>query len=83
MYTSVSVLALSSVLAFSGTEGSGWAKDYGAARKLAASAGKPVAVFFGSGATGYEKVARDGGLNAATRNEPFSVSPLPADALIV
>ncbi len=66
MYTSVTVLALSSVLALSGAEGPSWSKDYAAARKQAANAGKPVAVFFGSGPAGYEKVARDGGFNAAT-----------------
>src|SRR5436305_2248053 len=38
-----------------------WLTDYQAARKESATAGKPLAVFLGTGKTGYEKLARDGG----------------------
>jgi hypothetical protein len=66
MYTSMTVIALTSLLTLPGTDGPSWQTDYSAARKQAASAGKPLAVFFGGGQTGYEKVAREG-LNGATR----------------
>jgi hypothetical protein len=39
-----------------------WQSDYAAVLKQAASERKPVAVFFASGASGWEKLGRDGGL---------------------
>src|SRR4051794_33947192 len=61
MHTSITVFALLSLLPLPG-----WQTDYGTARQQAQKAGKPLAVVFGSGKAGYDKVAREG-LNAATR----------------
>jgi len=66
MYTSATVIALASLLTLPGTEGPSWQTDYGTALKQAQKAGKPLAVVFGIGKAGYDKVAREG-LNAATR----------------
>jgi hypothetical protein len=39
-----------------------WQSDYASVLKQAAKERKPVAVFFASGATGWEKLGRDGGV---------------------
>jgi len=66
MYTSTLLFALLSVPGAADTPT--WSTDYTAARKESATKGKPLAVFLGSGKTGYEKVVRDGGeLSAACR----------------
>jgi hypothetical protein len=67
MYTSVTIVALTSLLALPGTDGPNWQTDYFAARKQAATAGKPVAVVFGSGQAGHAKVAREGWNAAALK----------------
>jgi hypothetical protein len=65
MYTSVVVVALvGSVTASSPQDNLTWHKTYAHARKVAQTEKKPVAVFFGSGATGYEKVCKDSQLSA-------------------
>jgi hypothetical protein len=59
MYTSVLLVALSSVAAPSDRDSLTWQNDYAAARRQGESAGKPLAVFIGSGKSGWEKVCRD------------------------
>jgi hypothetical protein len=59
MYTSVLLVALSSVAAPSDRDSLTWQNDYAAARRQGESAGKPLAVFIGSGKAGWEKVCRD------------------------
>src|SRR5205823_3854512 len=50
-----------------------WSTNYQAARQEGATTGKPLAVFLGTGKTGYEKLVRDGGeLSAATRRHMVS-----------
>jgi hypothetical protein len=66
MYTSMTIIALTSLLTFQGAEGPNWQTDYFAARQQAIKAGKPLAVVFGSGEEGYDKVSQPG-LNGATR----------------
>jgi len=66
MYTSMTIIALTSLLTFQNAEGPRWQTDYNAARQQAIKAGKPLAVVFGSGPAGYTKAAQPG-LNAATR----------------
>src|SRR5689334_11190755 len=57
MYTAMALVALT-VGSLSGTPA--WQKDYKAAQALVNAAGKPMAVFVGSGKTGYESAVRDG-----------------------
>src|SRR5262245_23387356 len=58
MYTSFLVLALSGLVA-ADTANPGWQNDYVAARSQAQREGKPLAVFLGSGESGWQKVGRD------------------------
>jgi hypothetical protein len=44
-----------------------WHTDYAIAQKEAESAKKPLAVFLAPGGAGYDKVARDGGMNSEVR----------------
>ena len=65
MYTSVVLVALSgSVVASYAAQDLAWQTDYAQARKMGETQRKPLAVFIGSGATGYDKVCRDGKLSA-------------------
>ena len=65
MYTSVMLVALSgSVVASYAAHDLAWQTDYAQARKMGESERKPLAVFIGTGATGYDKVCRDGKLSA-------------------
>ena len=64
MYTSVALVALTSTLvASSHQEGPTWQKDYVQARKLGQTEKKPLAVVFGQGADGCDKVCREGKLS--------------------
>src|SRR5207244_7023921 len=40
-----------------------WAASYGIAKKTAASVGKPLAVVFGAGSKGWQRLDRDGDLS--------------------
>src|SRR5262245_26167674 len=67
MNTSVAVIALTGVLALQGGEGPTWIPSYAQAIKQSETSRKPVAVVFGSGPAGYEKLSQAGTLNAAAR----------------
>src|SRR5688572_20207554 len=60
MYTPL--LAITLTLA-APTESLSWSTDYSAARQQSEKAGKPLAVFIGSGAKGYEKLSNSGELS--------------------
>src|SRR5262249_12311601 len=63
MYTSVVLFALSGFLASSANaEEPGWLQEYGEARQTGRQQEKPLAVFIGSGETGWEQVSREGKL---------------------
>jgi len=64
MYTSVVLVALSgSVVASYAAQDLAWQTDYAQARKMGETQRKPLAVFIGTGAAGYDKVCRDGKLS--------------------
>jgi hypothetical protein len=64
MYTSLACVALTtSLLASSPSESVTWQNDYVAARAIAQTSKKPLAVFIGNGATGFDKVCREGSLS--------------------
>lgn len=42
------------------TDSPNWSTEYSAARQQGESAGKPLAIFIGSGARGWEKISRNG-----------------------
>src|SRR5947209_4281896 len=66
MYTSTLLFALLSVPG--AADMPTWSTNYQTACKESATAGKPIAVFLGTGKAGYEKMARDGGeLSAESR----------------
>jgi hypothetical protein len=67
MYTSTLLVALLSVPGAADTPT--WSSSYSAACKECESAKKPLAVFLGSGKTGYNKVARDGELSPECRRQ--------------
>src|SRR5262245_28843284 len=67
MYTSTLLVALLSVPGAADTPT--WATSYSAACKECETAKKPLAVFFGAGKMGYDKVVRDGGLSADSRKQ--------------
>jgi hypothetical protein len=65
MYTSAILIALTgSLAASSGNESLNWRNDYMEARKMGQTEKKPLAVFIGNGAAGYEKVCQDGKISA-------------------
>jgi len=64
MYTSLVLVALSgSLIVSSPSESLAWQTDYSQAKKMGQSEKKPLAVFVGSGANGYDKVSREGQLS--------------------
>jgi hypothetical protein len=68
MYTSTLLLALSGVLPVADVaQAPVWQKDYGTASKLGTRAKKPLAVFLGSGANGWQRIARDGDLSSEVK----------------
>ena len=64
MYTSLLVLALAGSVAPAAelSESPSWMRDYGAAVEKAHKEQKPLAVFFGSGAKGWDQLSTDGHL---------------------
>src|SRR5438132_1651736 len=61
MYTSLTILALFGFFAARPAhDGPAWLRDYAAAKDLVQIEHKPLAVFIGSGPSGWEKVAREG-----------------------
>jgi hypothetical protein len=61
---SILMVALTGLPGGIASSGPKWHTDYSVAQKQAESAKKPLAVFLAPGKTGYEKVARDSGLNS-------------------
>src|SRR4051812_1878044 len=61
MYTSLMVLALAGAV---GAETPTWSNDYTAATKQAASAKKPLVMVLGTSEKGYEKLVREGSIQA-------------------
>lgn len=66
MFVSSMVVALATTVAGPADNG-GWSSDYSAAVKQGAAAGKPVAVFIGTGKSGWNKLSQDGELSAEAR----------------
>jgi hypothetical protein len=65
MYTSIVLVALtSSVAASAPVENLTWEKNYVQARQLGQTGKKPLAVIFGSGLKGFDKLSRDGQFNS-------------------
>ncbi len=62
MYRAVLLIALSGS-APSFMDGPVWIMDYGEARNLSQKEKKPIAIFFGSGATGWNDLSREGRMN--------------------
>ncbi len=62
MYRAVLLIALSGS-APSFMDGPAWMTDYGEARNLSQKEKKPIAIFFGSGATGWNDISREGRMN--------------------
>lgn len=69
MYTSVMLLALSGYAApvAAAPESPSWFDNYAQARKEGQRLKKPLAVFFGPGSTGWDKVSEDGKLGKDVR----------------
>jgi hypothetical protein len=68
MCSTVVLIALSGTMASSvlATEPN-WQKEYGIAREVGVKVAKPLAVFIGSGQTGWDQVSRDGQLGKEVR----------------
>jgi hypothetical protein len=65
MYTSILLVALSGVSAsVDGGKVASWSQDYMSARKQAIAEKKPLAVFLAPGKGAWDKIGRDGGVNA-------------------
>lgn len=63
MVSTIALLALSGALSSNpGADSPLWLTDYAQARQQSKAAQKPIAVFIGSGAQGYDKLSRDGQL---------------------
>jgi hypothetical protein len=68
MYTSIAMLALSSLLgAIPQAKEPVWQSDYNRAFKRGKEEKRPLAIFVGSGPKGYDKVAEDGKLTRKMR----------------
>lgn len=69
MYTSLLLVALASGVTPTTSENLSprWLDDYAAALTLGNQDGKPLAVFIGSGESGWEKLSRDGKIGKDTR----------------
>src|SRR5260370_29597024 len=65
MYTSVALAALAGFLANALPESPSWQTDYSVARKLGKEDRKPLAVFIGSGNTGWNQLTKEGKLSSA------------------
>jgi hypothetical protein len=67
MHTTILLLALSGFVSAE-TATPRWQTDYPNAKKRGAELNKPLAVFLGSGADGWQKLAREGTLSDEARN---------------
>jgi hypothetical protein len=70
MYTSVVLLALSGYLVEGAfiPERPAWLNDYGLATKVGQAKSKPLALFVGSGPSGWEKVSKNGKLGKTVKS---------------
>src|SRR5438034_1362095 len=66
MYTSVILVAISGLLVPSTLGVPAWQTSYDGARKLGLEAGKPLAVFIGSGKAGWNRLVTEGQLSNET-----------------
>jgi hypothetical protein len=63
MYTSIALIALTGSVIAPTPEDVRWARSYDQARQTGMTENKPLAVIFGTGETGYDKVSREGQLS--------------------
>src|SRR5437667_1632003 len=66
MIGSTILVALTTLLASPGTESLVWQKDYATALQRGKETGKPLAVFLGKGANGWQSMAKEGKIDAKT-----------------
>jgi hypothetical protein len=66
MIGSTILVALTTLLASPGTESLVWQKDYATALQRGKETGKPLAVFLGKGANGWQSVTKEGKIDAKT-----------------
>jgi hypothetical protein len=66
MIGSTVLVALTTLLASPGTESLVWQKDYATALQKGKESGKPLAVFLGKGASGWESISKEGKLDSKT-----------------
>jgi hypothetical protein len=67
MYTSVTLVALVGLFTAASTpQGPRWHSDYGVAKRDAQQAGKPLAVFVGTGRNGHARLSQEGRLSPPT-----------------
>jgi hypothetical protein len=66
MIGSTILVALTTLLASPGTESLVWQKDYATALQRGKETGKPLAVFVGKGANGWQSMATEGKVDAKT-----------------
>ena len=64
MIGSTILVALTTLLTSPGTESLVWQKDYSAALQKGKETGKPLAVFLGKGANGWQSVSKEGNIDA-------------------
>ena len=64
MIGSTILVALTTLLASPGTESLVWQKDYATALQRGKETGKPLAVFVGKGANGWQSMAKEGKIDA-------------------
>jgi hypothetical protein len=60
MFTSTLIVAMGSFLFSAGQDAPSWHSDYGSAQRLGTEASMPLAVFVGSGKTGWNQLTPDG-----------------------
>lgn len=66
MYTSVALLTLAGLLQVAPpVQGLSWSNDYSQAMKQGTEEAKPLAVFVGSGAKGFQQILKEGSLSEA------------------
>src|SRR6266404_4802898 len=66
MIGSTILVALTTLLASPGTESLVWQKDYATALQRGKESGKPLAVFVGKGANGWQSMAKEGKIDSKT-----------------
>lgn len=67
MFTSTLIIAVGGFLVSAVPESPSWQTNYGSAQRLGREAGKPLAVFIGSGKAGWNQIAPGGQLGAEVK----------------